>query len=84
MVFEKKLAGKNIQVVTLSMIFMIVAFTGLVPWFIDLTGSGGILRLILIEIHDKLALILVIYIVLHLIKRCRWFITTYAKLRRHY
>lgn len=80
-VVNKHLINKNIQVTTLSILFLLVAVTGLVPWLIDLFGSSYILRLIFIEIHDKLALILVVYLILHIIKRNRWFITTYESLK---
>jgi len=64
---------KNKQVKTLSILFLLVAITGFVPWLIDLSGSSGTLRLFFIEIHDKIALILVIYLILHIIKRRKWF-----------
>jgi hypothetical protein len=64
---------KNKQVITLSILFLLVAITGFVPWFIDLSGNSVTSRLIFIEIHDKIALILVIYLILHIIKRRKWF-----------
>lgn len=64
---------KNKQVKTLSILFLLVAITGFVPWLIDLSGSSVTLRLFFIEIHDKIALILVIYLILHIIKRRKWF-----------
>jgi len=80
-VISKQLFGKNRLVITLSLLFLLVAVTGFIPWIIDLLGSKSILRLILIELHDKLALVLVVCLILHLIKRNRWFVATYAKLR---
>ena len=80
-VIRKNLMRKNSQVITLSVLFLMVAVTGLLPWSIDLSGGTTILRLLLIEIHDKLALVLVIYLVLHVIKRYKWFMITYAKLK---
>lgn len=80
-VIAKRLMGKNIQVITLSILFLLVAITGLVPWFIDLLGSTNILRMAFIEIHDKLALVLVVYLILHMIKRFNWYGNTYAKLK---
>ncbi len=81
-IISKHLIGKNVQVVTLSALFLLTAVTGLVPWFIDLSGSTSILRLIFIEIHDKLTFILIIYLVLHVVKRNGWYQTTYSKLNR--
>jgi ferredoxin len=80
-VINNHLAGKNIQVLLLSIFFVLVAVTGLVPWFIDLSGGNGMLRLIFIELHDKLALVLVIYLTLHIVKRYKWFISTYTKMK---
>jgi len=81
-VFAKRLIIKNFQAISLSVIFLLVAITGLVPWFIDLLNYNSILKLILIELHDKLALLLIIYLILHVIKRNNWFISAYQKLRR--
>lgn len=58
-VFGKHLVFKNRQAIILSSLFFLVALTGLIPWFIDLFGNKSILRLFLIELHDKLAILLV-------------------------
>ena len=68
-IINKHLMSKNAQVITLSVLFLLVAITGLVPWFVDLSGSTNTLRLIFIEIHDKLALILIVFLVLHIYRR---------------
>jgi hypothetical protein len=81
-VITKHLINKNRQVIILSVLFLLVAATGLVPWFIDLSGSTSILRLLFIEIHDKIALILLVYLILHFIKRKKWFNTTYVNLKQ--
>jgi 2-oxoglutarate ferredoxin oxidoreductase subunit delta len=79
-IITKRLIRKNIQVITLTVLFLLVAITGLIPWITDLLGSTSIVRLAFIEIHDKIALILVVYLVLHVIGRNKWFTTTYSKL----
>jgi len=71
-VISKNQIRKNRQVFILSVLFVLVAVTGLIPWFIDLSGGVGSLRLILIEIHDKLALFLAIFLILHLVKRIKF------------
>jgi hypothetical protein len=76
-VIKKRLVAKNIQVLTLSVIFILVAITGLIPWFIDLMISDSMLRKTFIEIHDKLAIILSVYLILHVIKRLKWFFTNF-------
>lgn len=81
-VISKHLIGKNKQVITLSALFLLVAVTGLVPWFIDLSGSTSVLRMLFIEIHDKITFILIAYFILHIIKRFKWFSATFAKLKR--
>jgi len=79
-VITRKLFTKNIQVIILSALFLAVAVTGLVPWFIDLSGGTSIFRLLFIEIHDKLTLILIVFLFLHFVKKVKWFSATYAKL----
>ncbi len=79
-VIIKRLIRKHVQVITLSVLFLLVAITGLIPWFVDLSGGTGSLRLFLIEIHDKLALILSVYLLLHIIGRIKWFGQTFKKI----
>jgi Pyruvate/2-oxoacid:ferredoxin oxidoreductase delta subunit len=81
-VFHNHLINRNRQVIILSILFILVALTGLVPWFIKLSGDNGIVRLVLIEIHDKLSIILTVYLVLHVIGRVRWFSNTYRKFQK--
>jgi len=78
-VITKRLISKNQQVLMLSLLFVTVAITGLTPWFIDLLNGDEMHRKVFIEIHDKLALILTIYLILHIIKRLRWFFTAFRK-----
>lgn len=79
-VFTKRLVTKNQQVLILSLLFVLVAITGLIPWLTDLLKGNEIHRKIFIEIHDKFAIILSVYIFLHLIKRLKWFVTTFNKI----
>jgi len=81
-IFKKYLIVKNSQVIILSILFIFVAATGLIPWFIDLLGISSAFRILFIEIHDKLALVLVIYLILHVLKRSKWFVTACSKLKR--
>jgi hypothetical protein len=80
-IIKKNLITKNIQVITLTIVFILVAITGYIPWLIKLMGGEEITRKTFIEIHDKLALILFMYLILHIIKRLKWFITTFDKLK---
>jgi hypothetical protein len=79
-IIKKRLFAKNKQVITLSVIFILVAITGLIPWFIQLMNGDAYLRKAFIEIHDKLAIILSVYFILHVIKRFRWFFTTFERI----
>jgi hypothetical protein len=83
-VFTKHLIGNNKQIIILTILFLLVAVTGFTPWLIDLSGSTSIIRMLFIEIHDKLTFILIVFLVLHFIKKVKWFITTYAKLKKQY
>jgi hypothetical protein len=81
-VITKHLIRKNIQVITLSVLFLLVALTGFIPWFIDLSGNSIIVQIFFIEIHDKLALLLLVFLILHIVKRAKWFATVYEKLKK--
>ena len=80
-VITKRLLVKNQQVLIFSLLFVLVAITGLIPWFIDLLKGAEMQRKTLIEIHDKLAIILTIYLILHIIRRMKWFVTTFDKIK---
>jgi ferredoxin len=75
-VIKKKLIAKNKQVIILSTVFIFVAITGYIPWIIDLTINNQTTRKFFLEIHDKLTIILFVFLILHVTKRLRWFVTT--------
>lgn len=81
-VISKRLFSKNQQVLVLSLLFVLVAFTGIVPWLIDLLEGNKMIRKLLIEIHDKLTLILSVYFILHIAKRLKWFFITFEKIQK--
>jgi hypothetical protein len=78
-VVKKRLIKKNRQVIILSIVFVLTAVTGYIPWFISLAGGEELSRKLFIEIHDKLALILFVFLILHLLKRMKWFIANFNK-----
>lgn len=80
-VLTRRRISKNKEVLTLSLLFLLVAVTGLIPWFIDIAGGSGELRLGFIEIHDKLTLLLIGFLGWHLVKRIRWYSAAFGKLR---
>lgn len=81
-VIAKRLLNKNKQVILLTIIFVLVAITGFIPWIIDLLEGSKMTHKAFIEIHDKIAVILSIYFILHMIKRLKWFLTTFEKLNK--
>lgn len=81
-VLTKHLFSKNQQVLILSILFLLVAITGLTPWCIDVLHGDQVHRKMFIEVHDKLAIMLAIFLILHGIKRVKWFVTTFEKLRK--
>lgn len=83
-VIKKKLFAKNKQTITLSLVFIPVVLTGYMAWLIKLTGGQEISRIIFIEIHDKIVIILFIFLILHVSKRYKWFFTTSDKLTHKY
>ncbi|RJR42556.1 MAG: DUF4405 domain-containing protein [Desulfobacteraceae bacterium] len=80
-VVRKRLLGKNRVVLTLTILFVVVALTGYIPWVIDLAGGREEVRKGFIEVHDKLTFILIPYLVIHVIRRMRWFIGSYRRLK---
>ncbi|MEJ5245100.1 MAG: DUF4405 domain-containing protein [Bacteroidota bacterium] len=83
-VVSKRLFAKNQQVLIFSLLFVLVAITGLTPWFIDLLKGDEMQRKVFIEIHDKLAIILAVYLILHVIRRMKWFFTTFDTIKNKY
>lgn len=80
-IINKRLFSKNSQVIILTLVFFFVSLTGYIPWIIDMNNGDLVLRKMFIEIHDKLALILTIYLILHLVKRMKWYFITIQKFR---
>lgn len=72
-VFKNKRITKNMQLITFSALFLLVAITGFIPWFTSLFNDTDTIRKALIEVHDKLALIFFVYMILHVLKRLKWF-----------
>ncbi len=81
-IVKKNRLAKNNQVVILSVVFILVAITGYIPLIIKLIGGYEILRKAFIEVHDKLTFIFFVYLILHVTKRFRWFMTTFEKLKK--
>jgi len=78
-VIRKRLFTNNQQVLIFSLLFVLVAITGLTPWLIDSLNGDEMQRKALIEIHDKIAIIFSIYLILHVIKRMKWYFTALGK-----
>lgn len=83
-VISKRLFAQNQQVLIFSLLFVLVAITGLTPWFIDLLKGDEMQRKVFIEIHDKLAIILAVYLILHVIRRIKCFFTTFETIKNKY
>lgn len=77
----KKLAAKNRFQIILLIVFIIVAITGFIPWIINLSGGSDIARKFVIEVHDKIVILLFILLALHLTNRIKWYITTLDRLK---
>ncbi len=77
----KKLAARNKLQIILSIVFILVAITGYIPWIINLSGGSEIVRKFFIEIHDKIAILLFVLLTIHLTNRLKWYITTLDRLK---
>lgn len=76
----KRLSVKNRLQIILSLVFILVAITGYIPWIINLSGGSEIARKFFIEIHDKITILLFGLLTLHLTNRLKWYIYTLDKL----
>ena len=83
-VLHKKLLKKNRQVLLLTVIFIITSATGLIPWLVLSGDEMHITRRGILEIHDKMGIMLIVFLILHLSKRFKWFTGTYSKLKENY
>lgn len=79
-VIKKHLINKNKVSIYITEVFILVAITGLVPWFFTLFEGLEHARNGFIEIHDKLTFLLIALMVLHLIKKFKWYYTSFLKL----
>jgi len=80
-VFSKHVAHKNKLMVTLTVLFLLVTFTGIIPWAINIISCGAQSRFFLIELHDRLAIFLTVFLLWHIIKKLQWYVNTYRKLK---
>jgi ferredoxin len=76
-----KLVSKNKLQMILSIVFILVAITGYIPWIINLSGGSDISSKFLIEIHDKIAILLFVLLTIHTTNRLKWFATTLDKFK---
>jgi hypothetical protein len=80
---KKKLVVKNQQAIILTIVFILVAVTGYISWFIKLSGGSELSSKFYIEIHDKITWVLFLYLILHVTKRFKWFFTTFEKVKKY-
>jgi len=80
-VLLKRLLAKNSQVILLSVIFFVTGLTGFIPWLLQSGDASESTRRGILEIHDKMGIVLIVFLILHVSKRLNWFTNTYAKLK---
>jgi hypothetical protein len=80
---KKKLVFKNQQAIILTIIFIFVAVSGYIPWLIKLSGGSELSHKAFIEIHDKITLVLLVYLIFHVTKRFTWYFTAFKKVRKY-
>lgn len=78
-VFRIRLTSRSTQVLILTVLFVLVAASGLIPWFIDLAEGSSRLRKVFIEFHDKLTILLTIFLLWHIIKRLNWYFRVFRQ-----
>ena len=77
----KNLIANNRQVLLLSFIFIVSFLTGFIPWILQLGVGTDTIRRSILEIHDKLGIVLIVFLVLHIRKRFKWFKNTFVRLK---
>lgn len=80
-IIKKKLFSKNIPTLIMGFFITITILTALASVIIGLTNGDDAIRHSLMAIHTKAAPISAIFMILHILKRIKWFKTTAAKLR---
>lgn len=80
-VVRKKLFSKNRPVIILSSVFLITTITGFIAYSLKLNGIDVGMRKVFVEIHDKIAIILMFFLVAHFLKRIKWYFSAYKKIR---
>lgn len=60
--------------IILAVLTFMTVISGLIPLFILYSGNNSAIRFSIIEIHDKIAVLFFIALLLHTIKRIRWYI----------
>ena len=81
-VVKKKLFAGNKLVISMTAIFILVAATGYIPWFIKLAGGSDLMRKIFVEVHDKITFFLFACLMIHVTKTFRWFIAFWGKMNK--
>lgn len=79
-VIRRRLFARNRLVLTLTLVFVVVALTGYAPWLIRLTGGAELARRAVVEVHDKIALVLCVYLGIHTFRNLPWFVRVARKL----
>jgi hypothetical protein len=80
---KKKLVVKNQPVIILTLLFILVAITGYISWFMKLSGGPDLSRKFYIEIHDKITWVLLGYLIFHVTKRIKWYFTAFEKVKKY-
>jgi len=81
-VVKKNLFARNKLVVALTIIFIMMAVTGYISWWITLADGSDAARKIFVEVHDKLAFVLFACLIFHVAKSFRWFIASFEKMKK--
>lgn len=70
-IFRKRLFKRNRITLILSLLFVVSALTGIMAWIVK--GDSATLYHLIVETHDKIALLFLLFVVGHTIKRFRFF-----------
>lgn len=81
-VIQRRVFAKYRLVLTLTLVFLVAAITGYASWLVRLSGGAELTRRAVVEVHDKIALVLGIYLGIHTWRNLAWFLRAVRRVTR--
>lgn len=82
-VFKHKLSRKSRPTIILTWLMLAVTITGFTPLYLSFFAEHSFLRFAIVEIHDKIAIIFMIMVFLHTMRRLKWYVFAAKNISSH-